>query len=53
MPITVKELVIRATVSPSTKKGEGKGKQSDTANEAIIQQCVERVLEKLEKTKER
>jgi hypothetical protein len=60
MPVEIRELVIRATVT-ETPSGEDKSKQPIQANpdgpqvdlEEIIQQCVEQVLKILEHQKER
>lgn len=56
MPVEIRELVIKAVVENEMGKG-GKGQggagQQEAPKEAIIQICVERVLEILKAQKER
>jgi hypothetical protein len=60
MPVEIRELVIRATVT-ETPSGENENRRPVQANpdethldlEEIIQQCVEQVLKILEHQKER
>lgn len=52
MPIEVKELIIKATVQDAAAQtGAGAAPRED--REAIIQACVEKVLEILREKKER
>lgn len=52
MPIEIRELVIKATVSDD--KGKGKKKEKDDAErEEIVAACVEKVTEILKYEKER
>lgn len=57
MPVEVRELVIKATVSPETAQGNAApvagSNNSVSASEEIIKTCVERVLEILKEEKER
>lgn len=58
MPVIVKELIIRATVTDSQGKETGSSSASgpvmnNDEKEALIAVCVEQVLEILEKKKER
>lgn len=58
MPVIVKELIIRATVTDSQGKEAGSSSTSgpvmnNDEKEALIATCVEQVLEILEKKKER
>jgi hypothetical protein len=57
MPVIINELIIRATVNDSTASTQSPGSNSSSQNsndrELIIAQCVEQVLEILEKKKER
>ena len=58
MPVIIKELIIRATVTDSQDKEAGSSSTSgpvmkNEEKEALIAACVEQVLEILEKKKER
>lgn len=53
MPVEIRELVIKAVVNESTQKGASKGEQGSAAPEAIVQVCIDRVLEILKDQKER
>jgi hypothetical protein len=57
MPVIINELIIRATVNDSAATSQSSGSSSSSQNtndrEAIIAQCVEQILEILEKKKER
>ncbi len=56
MTIEIKELVIRAVVDPSegsTEKPQEKYNQSPAANEEMVAECVEQVLEVLRRQQER
>lgn len=58
MPVIVKELIIRATVTDSQGKEAGSSSTSgpvmnNDEKEALIAACVEQVIEILEKKKER
>ena len=57
MPVIINELVIRATVNDPAASSPAPGSSSSSRNnddrESIIAQCVEQVLEILEKKKER
>ncbi len=54
MPVEIKELIIRATVSGGSEKTEapGAGMTGDDKEE-IIEACVEQVLKILERARER
>ena len=52
MPIEVRELIIRTEVEASAQAG-GAPQSSDSDKQALIQECVEQVLEKLKERKER
>lgn len=57
MPIEIRELIIRATVeppkgggaSPAAATDKSSGNMNDKARDAIIQECVEQVLEILKR----
>lgn len=56
MPVIINELIIRATVNDNaaaTSPGGSSPSQNSNDRESIIAQCVEQVLEILEKKKER
>jgi Family of unknown function (DUF5908) len=58
MPVEIRELIIRATVSTNTSTSSSSaisssGPLSMTTNEALIQACVSQVMQLLEKQKER
>jgi hypothetical protein len=58
MPVEIRELVIRATVSTNTTASSNvamasNGPLSMTGNEALIQACVSQVMQLLEKQRER
>lgn len=54
MPIEVKELVIKATVSEQEGKASGKqGALSEAAKEEIIQACIDQMLRILKQQRER
>jgi len=54
MPIEIKELIIRATIDNESDKKSGKAKGGSGSGGAdIIETCVEKVLEILEKQKQR
>ncbi|MET6997345.1 DUF5908 family protein [Chitinophaga defluvii] len=54
MPVEIRELVIKAVVENEMgKEGKGAAGQQEAPKEAIIQICVERVLEILKVQKER
>ena len=57
MPVIIKELVIRATVTDSQGKEENSASSappmSNEEKEALVTACVQQVLEILEKKKER
>ncbi len=61
MPVEIRELVIRATVSPSNASNTPRphtskshqGPLSIGGNDALIQACVSQVMQLLEKQKER
>ncbi|MBK9017210.1 MAG: hypothetical protein IPM82_25890 [Saprospiraceae bacterium] len=59
MPIQIRELVVKVTVSEGTNQpaqsgtGSGQASSSSTANSELLQQCVEEVLEVLKRKKER
>lgn len=54
MPLTVRELIVRATVVP---EGEGEQPEADAApagsQKRIIEECVDQVLEILRREEER
>ena len=52
MPIEVRELVIRTEVEASSQAG-GAPQDSGSDKQALIQECVEQVLEKIKQRKER
>lgn len=52
MPIEVRELIIRSEVEASAQAG-GAPKDANSDKQALIQECVEQVLEKLKVRKER
>lgn len=55
MPLEVRELVIKATVVPDSAStgGAASGQGEAPGSEAIIQACVEKVLEILKEKNER
>ncbi len=56
MPIEIKELVIKATIEGDSEKSSGSSKGGGggaKAGENIVDACVEKVLEILEKQKQR
>lgn len=56
MPIEVRELVIKATITPNEQHGSSPGASNNNAvssQEEIISACVERVLEILKDKMER
>lgn len=53
MPIEVKELIIRATVEDKPAKGERQSKPKPQDTSALVEECVEQVLEILRKERER
>jgi hypothetical protein len=58
MPVEIRELVIRATVSTNNSTSPNvamasNGPLSMTGNEALIQACVSQVMQLLEKQRER
>lgn len=59
MPVVIRELVIRATVNDASAAGTSSGNAAASPQnaalekEALIQECVEQVLEILEKQKQR
>jgi hypothetical protein len=57
MPVIIKELVIRATVTDSQGKEENTASSAPPMNneekESLVATCVQQVLEILEKKKER
>ena len=55
MPLEIKELVIRATIQDNEKpEGAAQGSGSNEEDkEAIIEECVDKVLEILRNQKER
>ena len=58
MPVVIKELIIRATVndapaSAGTTTSNTSSQNSMADREALVQDCVEQVLEILQKKKER
>lgn len=52
MPVEIKELVIKATVEEASGGGNSGGNAAPDA-EAIVQVCIDRVLEILKEQKER
>lgn len=56
MPVEIRELIIRAVVNETGEKRELASDQdhkSDIDTEAIIEECVRRVLKTLKKSRER
>ncbi len=53
MPIQINELIIKATIESSSEKEEGGNQSSDFDQQAIIEDCVEQVLEILNNKNER
>jgi Family of unknown function (DUF5908) len=58
MPVEIRELIIRATVSTNTSTASSSGSSqqgplSINGNDALIQACVSQVMQLLEKQKER
>jgi hypothetical protein len=58
MPVEIRELIIRATVSSNTSTSSSSasannGLLSISGNDALIQACVSQVMRLLEKQKER
>ncbi len=54
MPVEIKELLIRATVSSDAKGGSGSVADGSSGDkEAIVTSCVDEVLRIIEHTKER
>jgi hypothetical protein len=57
MPVIIRELIIRATVTDSQGKEENTASSAPPINneekEALVSACVQQVLEILEKKKER
>jgi hypothetical protein len=55
MPIEIRELIIRATISGAEGTGEetSEGEVVDTDENGIVAECVEQVLKILERQKER
>jgi hypothetical protein len=58
MPVEIRELVIRATVSPNNTSSSASAASNNTplsiaGNEALVQACVSQVMWLLEKQKER
>jgi hypothetical protein len=57
MPVVIKELIIRATVTDSQGKEESTASSAPPLNndekESLVAACVQQVLEILEKKKER
>ena len=53
MPISIRELVVRATVDESEQAGGSSGDSGVSEREAIIRECVEQVMERLKEEEER
>lgn len=54
MPVEIKELIIRATVSGGSERGKPSASGMDgECREEIIEACVEQVLKILERSRER
>jgi hypothetical protein len=53
MPVEIKELVIRAVVSPPDQPARNRRNTPEEGKEAIIEACVRQVLRILRKSKER
>ena len=52
MPIEIRELVIRATITDEASQ-EGDNSSGDAPGQDIIAECVEQVMEIIEQKKER
>lgn len=53
MPVEIKELVIRAVVTPGNSRQSLRQSHTDDNKEAIIEACVRQVLRILRKVKDR
>ncbi len=53
MPIEVRELVIRTRIDPAPPPARGAADAPARSREAIVEECVERVLEQLKLRRER
>lgn len=52
MPLVIRELIIKATLSPD-KKGESEEKAPEQKKEKLISECVEQVLDMMNAREER
>lgn len=53
MPVEIKELVIRAVVSPPSQPASNRRNAHGEGKEAIVEACVRQVMRILRKSKER
>lgn len=53
MPIEIRELVIKAVVSPEDTESSGSGKLSEKKEKRIIEKAVNQALEIIDKRRER
>jgi hypothetical protein len=53
MPVEIKELIVKATVSDASEGERGGGRMTPQMRKQIVEEAVEQVLEILKKEKER
>jgi len=53
MPVEIKELVIRAVVTPTTQSVNKRQNTAEDAKDVIIEACVRQVLKILHKSRDR
>ena len=53
MPVEIKELVIRAVVTPPDQPTSNRRNATEEGKEAIVEACVRQVMRILRKSKER
>ena len=53
MPIEIRELIIKATISDQEENKTSSGKLTDVDRELIVKECIDQILEITNKRKER